>query len=133
MQRSTRASTADAHEVRSVGAETDAGGPGSGEHDRPMWAACNRPRGFGVFGCMAISAEMESLLEKLEALELTEGERAAFGQLLGVAQQSDDVEGFAGIAGIRVQGFNLIDTFPTSIGTRPGRTGQGVVDHKADD
>ncbi|MFN3218733.1 MAG: hypothetical protein ACE367_19740 [Acidimicrobiales bacterium] len=79
---------------------------------------------------------MESLLEKLDALELTEGERAAFGQLLGVAEQSDEVEGFAGVAGmgaIRVQGFNLFDTFPTSIGTRAGRTGQGVVDHKADD
>jgi hypothetical protein len=76
---------------------------------------------------------MESLLEKLEALELTEGERAAFGQLLGVGEQPDDVEGFAGMAGIRVQGFNLFDTFPTSIGARPVRPGHGVVDHKADD
>ena len=65
--------------------------------------------------------------------ELTEGERAAFGQLLGVAEESDDVEGFAAVGAIRVQGFNLIDTFPTSVSSRIGRTGEGVVDHKSDD
>lgn len=82
---------------------------------------------------MAFTDDMKTLLAKLDTLELTEGERLAFGELLGVGGEADEVEGFADRQMIRVQGFNLFDTFPIAVTGRPDRPVTGVVDHKADD
>lgn len=94
---------------------------------------------------MDLSPEMQSLLNKLDALDLTEGERSEFGRLLGVGvgDEADEVEGFgamasptspgAGRRGITVQGFNLIDTFPIHIVAPGSKPGSGVVDHKSED
>ena len=90
---------------------------------------------------MEITPDMQSLLEKLDALDLTEGERTAFGQLIGV--EGDEVEGFLEIEqtatyGLRVQGFNtgiVMEKMVVMGGATPrGDLGRGrVVDHKADD
>lgn len=82
---------------------------------------------------MAFTDDMKTLLAKLDALELTEGERLAFGELLRVGDEADEVEGFADRQMIRVQGFNLFDTFPIAVTGRLDRPATGVVDHKADD
>jgi hypothetical protein len=86
---------------------------------------------------MDVTHEMQSLLEKLDALELTEAERTAFGQLLGVegAEEVADVEGFASLkdaARVNVQGFNLGVVLERNLvlGKGPVPT---VVDHKSDD
>ncbi len=43
---------------------------------------------------MDITQDVQSLLEKLDGLELTEGERAVFGRLLGL-EDDEEVEGFS--------------------------------------
>ena len=94
---------------------------------------------------MDLSPEMQSLLTKLDALDLTEGERSEFGRLLGVGtgDEAHEVEGFgamasptspgAGRRGITVQGFNLFDTFPIHVVAPGSKPGSGVVDHKSED
>ncbi len=90
---------------------------------------------------MEISPDMQSLLEKLDGLELTEGERASFGQLMGL-EDDGEVEGFAHqMVNRTVQGFNtgvgldygeylVDDTFQRRVAIAGGTR---VVDHKADD
>lgn len=84
---------------------------------------------------MDLTPDMQSLLKKLDALDLTEGERTAFGQLL---LGDEDVEGFTyqKIA-MTVQGFNLgvvleKNSFKNSDGIL-AEVDRRVVDHKADD
>ena len=57
---------------------------------------------------MDITSDMQSLFEKFDAMELTEGERTAFGHLFGVGDD-DEVEGFVylkyELKNVAAQGF----------------------------
>lgn len=76
---------------------------------------------------MEITQAQRSLFEKIDSLELTDGERAAFGELLGVDAASEvEAFGYDGPPKIIVQGFDLGFTLQRQFSL-------GVVDHKSDD
>jgi hypothetical protein len=84
-----------------------------------------------VIEYMDITTEMKSLLEKLDAIDLTEGERTAFGQLLGLEADADpETAGFTyQKITWTVQGFNLGVVLERARQPVP----RSVVDHKGDD